>query len=76
MLELFIKNPLLSVAERRRIVAEGRDPSGDGLHSREGLFVRSGLAPVGRRFGALARVALSDICSPRPASGRGAGGEG
>ncbi len=32
--------------------------------------------PVGHRFGALARTSLLDLCSPRPASGRGAGGEG
>ncbi len=42
----------------------------------DSLHVRPGLVPVGHRFGVLERVALLDLCSPRPASGRGAGGEG
>ncbi len=41
-----------------------------------GFRLGGSLSPPRRRFGVLDRTALLDICSPRPASGRGAGGEG
>ncbi len=37
------------------------------------FLVRPGLAPVGRRFGALVRAAILEICSPRPVSEGGSG---